>query len=976
MVRIPSTGFTTSYALHGQIIMLGKTMGLVFSCVLLTFTSIAGAEQNLEMAAPFTGNMILQRQTEVPVWGFDAPGAKVNVEFAGQTKTTVANQYGDWIVKLDPLEVSRERRQLKVTNDRSESIILDGVLVGEVWFSSGQSNMVWPAGKSMCSGIAREIASSEKDVPIREISIDTVSALYPQKKATSEGGWKTHKSAGNFSALSLSFAYELYKELDMPIGILLSAHSNTRIEAFTQRQAIENHPRLQQDAELIHNADPLTEQGRHAFEQYERDVQAWQKLAGEAAVAGGKIPARPKLPGIAGMWRGPSQFFNGKINPVVPYAIRGAIWCQGTSNSGDGRIYASRMEALVNGWRDAWGMPEMPFYFTQMQCYGSPDPETVGFADIRQGQHLFFMNNRENVGMVVQSDLNSARPQGIHYFNKLHPGMRMARWALAKQYRKNIAYTGPIYSGYDVKGNQVIVSFEKESLFGGLMVGSKGMAQDYQEAEKYVEPAKPTPGEKLNHFRLCGKDNKWHAAEAVITGDTIVVTSKNVPEPIGVQYAYSAVPENSNLYNKAGLPATPFAMIGGKMIFEEDDLEKAAALKAKYAQYSDPDYPILQVVEYFRDGAIIQRDRPIPVWGHANKGVEVKVTLGDVTKTVVANDLQQWSVEFPALKASTKRIALFVETSHGHSRTVQDILVGDVWYLTGSTLLNGEMAYNGREKEAEIPEALPLVREFRRKTSASTFPTPRKRKFETGGGKYRSSWMTADFSVADQGVSMFAYHFAKTLNREGIPQGFITMSSGQGGQMASPLSWTSYVGVKDLEQPEFRARLNELFMQFPNTKVAQKAVEEHLKEVKMFVTTILEADKQSEDLAKAAPLGGPVFPEAGNSSEVKADTIPTYAYNWCVSPMTPMAVAGVIWVPSENNIGYAPADYAAEMEVYAKSLANTYGLKEVQFIYAQPSDSLVEGVKTPGIAGANRVKFDRWPKSLKDLAIRMAQMIK
>jgi len=193
--------------------------------------------------------------------------------------------------------------------------------------------------------------------------------------------------------------------------------------------------------------------------------------------------------------------------------------------------------------------------------------------------------------------------------------------------------------------------------------------------------------------------------------------------------------------------------------------------------------------------------------------------------------------------------------------------------------------------------------------------------------------------------------------------------------MASPLSWTSFDGVKEIEHPEFRARLDELFMQFPNTVVAQKAVNKHLREVKTFVKTIFDADKQSEDLAKAAPLGGPAFPEAGQSSEVKADTIPTYAYNWCVSPMTPMAVAGVIWVPSENNIGYVPANYAAEMEVYAKSLANTYGLEKVQFLYAQPTDSLVEGIKTPGIAGAKMVTFDQWPKSLKNLAIEMAKLV-
>ena len=292
------------------------------------------------------------------------------------------------------------------------------------------------------------------------------------------------------------------------------------------------------------------------------------------------------------------------------------------------------MEALVKGWRDAWGMPKMPFYFTQMQCYGMPDPENVGFADIRQVQHMYFANNRENVGMVVQSDLNSARPGGIHYYNKLHPGMRMARWALAKEYGKDIACTGPIYSGYKVDGRKVVVSFDKESLSGGLMVGSKGMARDYREPGKFVEPARPTPGDKLNHFRLCGVDRKWHAAAAVIAGDTVVVSSPKVPVPIGVQYAYNAVPENSNLYNKAGLPATPFAMIDGKYIFEEDDLEKAAALKAKYAQWTDPDYPILQVAEYYRDGVILQRNQPIRVWGHANEDVTVKINLGGAVQTL------------------------------------------------------------------------------------------------------------------------------------------------------------------------------------------------------------------------------------------------------------------------------------------------------------------------------------------------------
>ena len=954
--------------------MRKKFISILF--VLSLASGLTAADQQLELAAPFTDNAILQRESSVPLWGWDVPGSKITVQFAGQTKTAVADKNGDWMVKLDPLKASREERGLEVNNNRGKSVSIKGVLVGEVWFSSGQSNMVWVAGKSMCNQLARDIASAKGDIPIREININTVSALYPQKKATSEEGWKKASGASGFSALSLSFAHELYKELNVPIGILLSAHSNTRIEAFTQREAIEAHPKLKGDKDLIHDADPLTEQGRKAFDQYYADLKAWQDVAGHAAEAGGKVPARPNLPGIAGMWRGPSQFFNGKIAPVIPYGIRGAIWCQGTSNSGDGRIYAARMEALVKGWRDAWGMPKMPFYFTQMQCYGSPDPENVGFADIRQVQHMYFANNRENVGMVVQSDLNSANPGGIHYYNKLHPGMRMARWALAKEYGKTVAYTGPIYSGYKVDGSKVVVSFEKKSLFGGLMVGNKGLAKEHREPGKFVEPARATPEDKLNHFRLCGKDRKWHAAQAVIVGDTVVVTSGKVSVPIGVQYAYNAVPENSNLYNKAGLPATPFAVVKGKYIFEEDDQEKVAALKAKYARWTDPNYPILQVAEYYRDGVILQRNHPIQVWGHANRGVKVTVALDGAMQTVQPNDLEQWSVTFPARKASAKPITLEVKSTHGFNRTVKNILIGDVWYLTGSTLLSTEWPYDRRAKEIELPGAMPLVREFCRKTKASSFTTPRKRRFETGSGKYRSHWLTADFSKEGSGVTMFAYEFAKALNRPGIPQGFITMSSGRGGrnrQLSSPLSWTSFQGVRNVKSPAFKSRLEELFLQFPSSGVARKAAAGHLEEVKEFVTSITAGGKKVADSSRFA-LKAPSFPEAGKSGTVASDTIPTYTYNWCVSPLTPMSVAGVVWVPSESNIGENPAHYAAELETYAKSLTDTYGQEKIQFLYAQPASSLVEGLTAPKIKGAKSVSFEQWPKSLKSIATALAEL--
>ena len=273
---------------------------------------------------------------------------------------------------------------------------------------------------------------------------------------------------------------------------------------------------------------------------------------------------------------------------------------------------------------------------------------------------------------------------------------------------------------------------------------------------------------------------------------------------------------------------------------------------------------------------------------------------------------------------------------------------------------------------------MPIVREFCRKTKASSFPTPRKRRFETGSGKYRSHWLTADYAKENNGVTAFAYEFAKTLNRPGIPQGFITMSSGsvgRNGQLSSPLSWTSYKGVKSIKNLEFKTRLDELFLQFPGSDIEISALSKHINEVRNFTQIISSALESNADYSEF-PLQAPSFPEAGKSESVRSDTIPTYTYNWCVSPLTPMDVSGVLWVPSESNIGEESSDYATELEIYAKSLPETYGQQEVPFLYAHPKKSLVENIKLPKIDGAKVTYFDQWPKSIKAIAVELAKQIK
>ena len=230
----------------------------------------------LELGSPFVNDMILQREMPAPVWGWATTGTKVTVAFAGQTKSATADEKGKWMVTLDPLEASLVERELTVTASTEESITRTGVLVGEVWFSSGQSNMDWTAGKSMCQGIASEIARAKEDVPIREYQVDIGSSVFPQSRTEAKGGWKRAKDAGGFSALSLSFAYKLHKELGVPIGLLRSTHGATPVETWTPYEGFAAHPKLQDIAARIKESDPVSEAGSAAYTKFYEDLRKWQ----------------------------------------------------------------------------------------------------------------------------------------------------------------------------------------------------------------------------------------------------------------------------------------------------------------------------------------------------------------------------------------------------------------------------------------------------------------------------------------------------------------------------------------------------------------------------------------------------------------------------------------------------------------------------------------------------------------------------
>lgn len=935
-------------------------IGIAFAVFASWLSPLAAAEVelSLELASPFVDDAVLQREMPLPVWGWAAPDSKITVEFAGQSQITTADAQGKWLVRLAPLTASAEEREMSVTDAKGGSITRKGLLVGEVWFASGQSNMDWLASKSMCSELAGTLAKSKVDVPIREYTVDTGSALYSCSHASAEGGWKRAKSASGFSALALAFAADLHQELKVPIGIIRSSHGATPVETWTAYEGFAEQPQLQDIAAMIRSSNPTTTEGQAAFAKFNDDLKTWQVESEKLVNRGGAALPRPNLPGICDDWKGASRMYNKKIAPLIPYAIRGAIWCQGEHNSDNGKIYADKMQALINGWRKNWGNPDMPFYFTQMQCYGDTNPNSVGFADVREAQTLFFMNAK-NVGMVAQHDFNP-NPKGIHYGNKLDAGKRLARWALAHEYGKDIPYTGPIYKSSKVEGGNVRVQFEQRGPGGGLMVGSKGMEIDVRTPGAYVEPAKETPGAPLKHFRLAGKDQVWHAAEAVIAGDELIVSSKAVPEPLGVQYAYNASPIGANLYNKAGLPALPFAYFNGKQYFQASKVGAVAAEDAEAGEKPEPKAYLLPA-SLFRAHAVIQRDLPVPVWGHGVSNTDITVTFGDQKKTTKVGEFNQWSLTLDPMPASSKGRDLEISCSNGEKKTIQYILVGDVWMMTGCNELAGE-SFKIKPGEKISLTALPLVREFRIKTKARRSPAPRKLKLEIGSGKYESSWQTADFDDDGDMPSVVAYHFAAQVQEPGVPVGIVTL-----GAENPPLTWVSYAAMQ--RAAGFEKERDELNLAYPNTDSCKAAVGKYIEAVKQYNLTVTALLKAGKEVTAAMADKAPGFPQPYYNEWVSYTESATHTYNFCISPLTPYAVRGVVWMPGKENIGGDVSKYSPSLQIYASSLAETYGQTKVPFLYAQPSAKLVEGITTQQIGTA--VEFDEWPKSLEMISIKL-----
>jgi sialate O-acetylesterase len=620
----------------------------------------------LQLPDIISDSMMLQQNTNAPIWGWASPGEKVEVSGSWSNKTVqaVADKNGRWMVKLATPKASDAAYD--VTIKTNETKTLHGVLIGEVWLCSGQSNMEMPvAGWGETTPInnsAQEIANANYPT-IRLFISDKKVAFTPQQNV--KGKWQSCSpaSVAQFSATAYFFGRELFNHLHVPVGLMDVTWGGTIAEAWTSEASLRTMGDFNKDLDKIklmatHEDETIAKDKANEADwqaalaknndNYASEVTdtSWHTMAlptlwenagypdldgigwlrktinipaswagkqlkldlgpiddndvtyfngsvvdstmkegswmterhytvpanlvkeGENIIAvkvidngggGGiygkkeqlnlypadgnvsnginlsgdwlfKIAAVKPSSGLGNSPNQPSVLYNGMIAPLVPFAIKGAIWYQGEANVGRAKQYETLFPLLISDWRKQWNEGKFPFYFVQIAPfnYGGDSTQAAALRDAQRRT----LDASENTGMAVTMDIGNAT--NIHPADKQDVGKRLSYWALNKTYdEKNIVYSGPLYKSIEIKGNKIIVSFTNAD--GGLTSNNK----------------------PLKDFEVCGADNIWKPATANIDGDKIIVESSAVSKPVAVRYAFYSYAEGS-LFNGKGLPASSF----------------------------------------------------------------------------------------------------------------------------------------------------------------------------------------------------------------------------------------------------------------------------------------------------------------------------------------------------------------------------------------------------------------------------------
>ncbi len=511
----------------------------------------------------FKDHSVLQQKAPVPVWGTADPNEPVTVSINVQSASTVADAAGKWMVKLKPLAAGGPY-SMTITGAQGDTVAFSDVLVGEVWLCSGQSNMAFVLNRDVNADAAK---AGAKDPLLHFAVVAATAATSPQTDVHVAWSQATPDTVGQLSAVSYYFARELRKDLNVPVGVIVSAWGGTVAEAWTDRATLEADPGLKYlaDAEpkaltdyagAIKNYNDRLPDMKAKFdaenELYTADKAKWDIDATAAKAAGATVPPAPKPPVAPMAPQDPatrpnyaSHLFNGMINPLVPYAIRGAIWYQGESNATRAAEYANLFPKMISDWRSVWGEGQFPFLFVQLAPFGAitTTPTTANWAELREAQRLT-LQKLPNTGMAVGTDVGDAK--NIHPTRKEPVGARLALAARAIAYGEKIEDMGPVFAGAKVEGSTMRVTFAHAD---GL--------HPSQVNDVKTDGALVASTDKAVQFEVAGADRVYHNADAKIDGASVIVSSPDVPSPVTVRYGWAAYPI-ANLTNSSGLPASPF----------------------------------------------------------------------------------------------------------------------------------------------------------------------------------------------------------------------------------------------------------------------------------------------------------------------------------------------------------------------------------------------------------------------------------
>jgi sialate O-acetylesterase len=490
-----------------------------------------GRAGELKLPAVFGSHMVLQRGMPLPVWGWADPQEEITVSFRDQSRSTVTDADGRWMLKLEPEDVGRPG--VLTVSGRGRSVSLDDVLVGEVWVCSGQSNMQWAVQAAIDPDLEAAAAHHPR---LRLFQVPLVSESEPQEDVAASWRVCASDNVSTFTAVGYYFGRTLQSVLQVPVGLIQTAWGGTRAEAWTSPDKMaalsELQPILTTWQDSVARFEP-----DQAQRDYEQALSRWRERAREARAAGrpapGQRPQPPTSPRLS--QHHPSNLFNAMVAPLTPFAIRGAIWYQGESNAGRAYQYRTLMPAMIESWREDWQQGDFPFYMVQLANFREiqSEPSDSDWAELREAQMLT-TQALPNVGVACITDLGAAKD--IHPKNKQDVGRRLARLALVDVYGEDgLARNGPVFKSVEFTDSKALVHFDN---------GGSDLISWY--------------GEPLTGFAVASEPGAWHWATAqIVDGDTVELSCAEVPTPKAVRYNWADNPQG-NLYNGRYLPAYPF----------------------------------------------------------------------------------------------------------------------------------------------------------------------------------------------------------------------------------------------------------------------------------------------------------------------------------------------------------------------------------------------------------------------------------